>query len=115
MRFPEGNPRRVYVAKSFRIIRIKYFVVSHYNFRIMVNNLKELFFKNKGVRQTVAKNVFWLSAGELGSRVFRAFIIIYAARVLGAAEYGVFSYVMALTGFFTLFSDIGVSPLLTRE
>jgi len=81
----------------------------------MVNRLKELLFENRTVRQTVAKNVFWLSAGELGSRVFRAFIIIYAARVLGAAEYGVFSYVMALAGFFTLFSDIGVNPLLTRE
>ena len=78
-------------------------------------NLKELFFRNRGVRQTVSKNAFWLTIGQLGSRIFRAFIIIYAARVLGVGEYGVFSYVLGLAGFFTLFADIGVNSILTRE
>lgn len=81
----------------------------------MANKLKELFFQNQTLRQTVTKNIFWLGVGEFGSRVFRAFFIIFAARILGAAEYGVFSYVLALAGFFTLFSDLGVSSVLTRE
>ncbi|PIY59464.1 flippase, partial [Candidatus Wolfebacteria bacterium CG_4_10_14_0_8_um_filter_37_11] len=48
------------------------------------------------------------------SRLIRAAIIIYAARVLGAAEYGIFSYVLSFAGFFTIFADLGVSPLMTR-
>ena len=81
----------------------------------MINRLKDLLFTNRGVRQTVVKNVFWLGIGQVGSRLIRAAIIIYAARILGAAEYGVFSYVLSLAGFFTIFADLGVSPLLTRE
>lgn len=81
----------------------------------MVQKLKSLLFQNRGTRQTVIKNVFWLSAGQIGGRLFRATIIIYAARILGAAEYGIFSYALSLAGFFTIFADLGLSPLMTRE
>ncbi len=81
----------------------------------MINNLKNLLFINRSVKQTIIKNVFWLSASQIGSRLIRAAIIIYAARILGAAEYGIFSYVLSLAGFFTIFADLGVSPLMTRE
>jgi len=74
-----------------------------------------LLFQNRDQRQTLFKNVFWLMIGQIGSRIIRSFIIIYAARILGAGEYGVFTYVLALTGFFTVFADIGVSSILTRE
>lgn len=81
----------------------------------MINQLKGLFFQNRGTRQTIAKNVFWLSASQIGSRLIRAVIIIYAARILGAAEYGIFAYALGLAGFFTLFADVGVNPLLTKN
>ena len=72
-------------------------------------------FKNQSLRQTVIKNTFWLTLGQLSSKLIKAVLIIYAARVLGAGEYGIFSYALGLAGFFTLFSDIGISWLLTRE
>ena len=81
----------------------------------MLLRLKELLFTNRSARQTIAKNVFWLSMSQVGSRIFRAAILIYAARVLGAAEYGIFSYVLGLAAFFTVFADIGVSSLMTRD
>lgn len=81
----------------------------------MVQKLKELLFQNTSTRQTVAKNIIWLSVGNIGGRLIRAAIIVYAARVLGAAEYGVFSYALGLAGFFTIFVDIGISSILTRE
>lgn len=81
----------------------------------MINKLKELLFQNRGLKQTIVKNIFWLSFGQIGSRLIRAIIIIYAARILGAAEYGVFSYALGLAGFFTIFADLGLSALLTRE
>lgn len=81
----------------------------------MIKRLKDLLFQNRGARQTIAKNVFWLSVSQVGSRLIRAVIIIYAARVLGAAEYGIFSYVLGFAGLFTIFGDVGINNLLTRN
>jgi len=77
--------------------------------------IKSFLLYNKNTRQTVAKNTFWLSVSQLGSRLIRAVIIIYAARVLGAGEYGIFNYVLGFAGFFTLFADVGINSLLTRD
>lgn len=81
----------------------------------MIYRLKEFIFKNKTTRQTIVKNVFWLGVGQFGSRFIRAAITIYAARVLGASEYGVFSYALGASSFFMIFSDIGISSILNRE
>lgn len=80
-----------------------------------MKKIKDFLFNNKGIRQTVAKNTFWMAAGQIGSRLFRALLIIYAARALGAAGYGVFSYVVGLAGFFTVLADVGINTTLTRE
>lgn len=82
---------------------------------MLSQRVKEFLFQNRGIRQTIAKNMFWLTTGQIGSRLFRAIIIIYAARVLGVSGYGVFAYVLGLAGFFTIFADIGVGHILTRE
>lgn len=81
----------------------------------MLRKLKSFLFTNQTTRQTVAKNAFWLSASNLIGRLIRAVLIVAAARVLGTEEYGVFSYALSLAAFFTLFSDIGITPILTRE
>lgn len=81
----------------------------------MITKLKELIFKNKTTRQTIVKNVFWKSIGLFGGRLIRASITIYSARILGASEYGVFSYTLGVSSFFLIFSDIGISAILGRE
>lgn len=81
----------------------------------MIKRIKAYLFENRGTRQRIVKNTFWLSVGQIGSRLIRAAILVYAARILGAAEYGVFSYALSLAGFFTVFADLGVSTILTRE
>ncbi|MEX2436628.1 MAG: flippase [Candidatus Paceibacterota bacterium] len=80
-----------------------------------MSKIKKLLFNNGNARQTVVKNTFWLSIGQVGSRVLRALLIIYAARILGAEGYGAFAYILSLAGFFTIFADIGISQILTRE
>jgi len=80
-----------------------------------MQGLKSFLFENKSIRQTVLKNTFWLTFGNLASRLIRAVLIIYAARALGVAGYGAFSYALSLAGFFAIFADIGLTPLLTRE
>ena len=81
----------------------------------MWQKIKSFLFENKTSAQTVAKNTTWLSISNFGGRLFRALIVIYAARVLGAAGYGVCSYAVTLAGFFTLFVDPGINSVLLRE
>lgn len=81
----------------------------------MIQRIKSFLFENRGTRQRIVKNAFWLAMGQIVSRLVRALILIYAARILGAAEYGIFSYALSLAGFFTVFADLGVSTILTRE
>lgn len=80
------------------------------------SNLKELFFGERStVKGRVLKNFVWLLTSNFASRFIRAAIVIYAARVLGAEGYGIFSYVLGLAGFFTFFKNVGVDSILTRE
>jgi O-antigen/teichoic acid export membrane protein len=81
----------------------------------MLAKIKRFFFKNSSTKQTIAKNTFWLSVSQFGGRLIRAIIIIYAARILGTAEYGVFSYAVTLAGFIGLFMDPGVNTVLMKE
>ncbi len=80
-----------------------------------MKKIKEFLFQNKGIRQTIIKNIIWLSSGVTLSRIVRSLMIIYAARVLGTEHYGIFSYALSLAAVFNIFSDIGLSSLLTRE
>lgn len=77
--------------------------------------LHDFLFKNISVRQTIVKNIVWLFASQVGGRLIKAALIIYAARILGAAGYGIFSLGLSIAGLFMLFSDIGVSTVMTRE
>lgn len=81
----------------------------------MIKKIKGFLFNNQDVRQTVAKNTFWLTVSNIGGRLIRAVIIVYAARVLGAEGWGVFSYAISLIGLITIFADLGIGAVLTRE
>lgn len=81
----------------------------------MIKRLKSLLLENRGTKQTVAKNVFWIGAGNLAGRFIRAIFVVYAARILGAADYGIFSYALGLAAFFTVFGDLGIGAVVTRE
>ena len=81
----------------------------------MFSRVKSFLFENKNASQTVAKNTIWLSISNFGGRLIKAAIIIYGARALGTAGYGVFSYALTLAGFFTFFVDPGINSILIRE
>ena len=80
-----------------------------------MERLRRFFFTNNNTSQTVVKNTIWLILSEIISRLFRFFIIIYAARKLGAAGWGTFSYALGIGGILMIFSDIGLSGYITRE
>jgi len=78
-------------------------------------DIKSLFFDNKTVKQTIFKNTFWLAIGEGLSRLLRLIIIIFVARILGATNYGKFSFALAFVSLFVVFYDFGLSYIVTRE
>ena len=84
-------------------------------FARLVSRAKTFLFHNTTTRQTVAKNTVWLGIAIVVSRLIRAVLIIYVARLLGTEGYGVFSYAVSLAAFFAIFSDIGIVGILTRE
>jgi len=81
----------------------------------MLKKFKSFLFENKTTRQTIAKNTLWLFSGTAGGRVIRIVVTIMAARILGAEQWGVFAYATTLAAFFSIFSDIGINAILTRE
>lgn len=81
----------------------------------MIRKIKTFLLTNQTTGQTVAKNTFWLGVSNLGGRLVKALIIIYSARILGAEQWGLFSYAVSFAGFLTIFTDFGIGPILTKE
>ncbi|OGM92363.1 hypothetical protein A2755_01185 [Candidatus Wolfebacteria bacterium RIFCSPHIGHO2_01_FULL_48_22] len=81
----------------------------------MMQRVRSFLFENRTSGQTIAKNTFWIAAGQIVSRLIKAVLVAYAARVLGASEWGTFSYAMSLAALFTLFMDFGINAVITRE
>jgi O-antigen/teichoic acid export membrane protein len=80
-----------------------------------MHSIRSFLFKNTSVRQTVLKNTFWLFVSETVGRILKMGLVIYAARMLGADGWGVFSYALSLGSLLMIFSDIGLGNLITRE
>ena len=80
-----------------------------------ISDVKSLFFNNIGTKQTIIKNTFWLTAGDAGSRVLKLILLIYVARILGATEYGKFTFALAFVLLFEIFADFGLNQIIIRE
>ncbi len=81
----------------------------------IILNPSAFFLKNSGTKQTIVKNTFWLAVAEGVTRFLKLFLIIYIARILGATEYGKFTFALAFVSLFAIFSDFGISQITTRE
>ncbi len=79
------------------------------------SDIKSLLLSNIGVKQTIVKNTFWLAIAEGFTRFLKLFLIIYVARILGATEYGKFTFALAFISLFIVFSHLGISAIATRE
>jgi O-antigen/teichoic acid export membrane protein len=80
-----------------------------------MNKLREFLFTNRTTRQTVMRNGFWRfsTAGFLKGVRFVA--VVLAARWLGPAEFGSYSYAIAFGTIVFIFSEWGINVLLTRD
>lgn len=73
------------------------------------------FFENQSLRQTILKNTFWLTVANVAGRAIRALLVIYAARALGVAGFGVFSYSLGFAAFLIGLSEIGINGIINRD
>ncbi|MDO8429792.1 MAG: flippase [bacterium] len=81
----------------------------------MFKKIKNLLFENQSLKQRIFKNAFWLFSGQIFGRLIRVAIVIYAARILGPASWGAFSYAMSFAAFMLIFSDLGINAIVTKE
>lgn len=81
----------------------------------MLLKIRNFLFVNNSISQTLAKNTFWLSVGEIISRLLKMILVVYAARILGVAGWGIFSYAISIASLLYIFSDFGLENVVTRE
>lgn len=63
----------------------------------------------------VLKNTIWLTSASIISKGIAFFTVIIIARNLGIEQFGTYSLILTLIGFFTVFSNYGFDPLIIRE
>lgn len=65
--------------------------------------------------QKIARNAFWLTAGDVLNRLLKAVLIIFITRILPVAEYGAFSFSLNLLSLTFIAADFGISNVLQRK
>ena len=65
--------------------------------------------------QKIFKNTSFLTISEVVQKVLLFFLIIYAVRVLGAVNFGKYSFAVAFTYFFLFISELGLTTVITRD
>ena len=79
------------------------------------SDVRSFLFDNTSIRQTIFKNTFWLAVAGGISKLLKFVLFVYVARILGATEYGKFTFALAFIGLFIIFADLGLSQIITRE
>ncbi|OGC04057.1 hypothetical protein A2276_05510 [candidate division WOR-1 bacterium RIFOXYA12_FULL_43_27] len=67
------------------------------------------------ITKKMAKNFSWLSAGDIVGRGLNFFAMIYIARVIGVAAFGLFNFAFAFFVYLELIVDSGLTILGTRD
>lgn len=80
-----------------------------------LTGIRALLLTNRSGKQTILKNTFWLGVGTGINKLLSLALVIYAARALGAEGYGKFTFALAFASLLMIFSDLGLSHIVTRE
>lgn len=79
------------------------------------NQIKTILLNNISTKQTIFKNTFWLGVSTVFNKLLALVLLIYAARILGAEEYGKFTFAIAFVSLWMVLSDLGLSKIIIRE
>lgn len=78
-------------------------------------NLSKLFPSSLYLKKTIIQNMSWLFLGELIGRIIKILLVVYAVRLLGTNEWGVFSYILSFITIFINLTDIGLNAIVVKE
>lgn len=65
--------------------------------------------------QRVARNTGVIILGNIVEKIIGIVTIIFLARYLGASGFGIYSFIFAYLGFFSIITDLGINQILVRE
>lgn len=65
--------------------------------------------------KVIAKNGIFLLLGNVIGYSLQLFLIVYLARYLGVADFGIYAFAVSYSTLVTLFSDFGFNTLIVRE
>jgi O-antigen/teichoic acid export membrane protein len=65
--------------------------------------------------KTIFKNTGFLAFGNIVQKIFSILLIIFLARALGDAGFGIYSFAFTFTALFGFIIDVGFSTLFVRE
>ena len=63
----------------------------------------------------ILRNVTALSLSEVFIRAMKFVVLVYAARILGPNDFGLFNYVLALAALIAICGDLGINKIMTRN
>ena len=66
-------------------------------------------------KRRIAKNTTVYLLAQIIGYIFTFFVILFAARYLGAEGYGILSIAISLSAIFGIFTDLGLGILTVRE
>ncbi len=68
-----------------------------------------------GIERRIAKNTLVLALADMINKLLSFVLLIYLARYLGAANFGIYSFAFSFVGLFVILSDAGLNLLLIRD
>ncbi len=77
--------------------------------------LKNLFFENRSLKQTIFKNLSWFSLSEFVTRILSFSLVIFIARILGAEDYGLLTFAISLSAIITVLTGFCSDFIIIRE
>ena len=78
-------------------------------------DVKNVLFNNLTVKQTIFKNTFWMALYHGIAKLLKLVFIIYVARILGATDYGRFTFSLAFVTLFCVFFSLGINQIIIRD
>ena len=67
------------------------------------------------VARRIAKNTLFIFTSGLISKAIGVALIVYAVRILGPSDFGIYTLITTVVFFFSFFIDLGITPMAIRE
>ena len=67
------------------------------------------------VARKIAKNTLFVFTSGLISKAIGVAFLVYAVRILGPSDFGIYTLITTIIFFFSFFIDLGITPMAIRE